>query len=395
MADATASARARDQQAAQRARTRGAGAAAARPPRSTPIRARGSRGGRWRCSPSCATRRARGWVNQFLQEYRLNTQEGVALLSPRRGVPARARSRDRRQPDRRQARRGRLALAQGQGQFDPGQHRDLGAGDRPRADQRQRAGERAQAADRAHRRAVRAPGRRRGDADDGRDLRHGPQHRRGDRADAQAREQGLHRQLRHARRGGADLPRRRALFRILRGCDPRGRQGGRRRPFDLGQAVGAPSALRGRAIRSLRAGADRAGRGAGDAGGQPRHPLHHRRRGDRAARDEPRHHRGGRRPARAQGLGRARHGDPGLWQARPADRRLGRRARREDQAADRGAARQGRLLGHRDQAHPGAGPCRLSAVHPQGGDRRLLSRLREGHAGGEEHLSRPSRPTMR
>ena len=24
---------------------------------------------------------ARGWVNQFLQEYRLNTQEGVALLS--------------------------------------------------------------------------------------------------------------------------------------------------------------------------------------------------------------------------------------------------------------------------------------------------------------------------
>ena len=33
------------------------------------------------CSPSCATRRARGWVNQFLQEYRLNTQEGVALLS--------------------------------------------------------------------------------------------------------------------------------------------------------------------------------------------------------------------------------------------------------------------------------------------------------------------------
>ena len=24
---------------------------------------------------------SRGWVNQFLQEYRLNTQEGVALLS--------------------------------------------------------------------------------------------------------------------------------------------------------------------------------------------------------------------------------------------------------------------------------------------------------------------------
>jgi RHH-type proline utilization regulon transcriptional repressor/proline dehydrogenase/delta 1-pyrroline-5-carboxylate dehydrogenase len=38
------------------------------------------------------------------------------------------------------------------------------------------------------------------------------------------------------------------------------------------------------------------------------HRLHHRRRGERAARDEPRHHRGGRRPALAEGLGRARHG---------------------------------------------------------------------------------------
>ena len=67
----------------------------------------------------------------------------------------------------------------------------------------------------------------------------------------------------------------------------------------------------------------------------------------------------------------------------------------EDRPADRGAAGQGRLLGQRDQAHPGAGPGRLSLVHPQGGDRRLLPRLREGHAGGEEHLSRPSPPTMR
>ena len=34
----------------------------------------------------------------------------------------------------------------------------------------------------------------------------------------------------------------------LRGCDPRGRQGGGRGPFDLGQALGASSALRGRPI---------------------------------------------------------------------------------------------------------------------------------------------------
>ncbi len=168
-----------------------------------------------------------------------------------------------------------------------------------------------------------------------------------------------------------------------------------RGPFDLGEAVGAAPALRGRAVRSLRARADRAGRGAGDAGGEARHPLHHRRRGDRAAGDEPRHHRGGRRPAGAQGLGRARHGDPGLWQARPADRRLGRCARREDRPADRGAAGQGRLLGHRDQAHPGAGPrpiipcsrARRRPTSPTSPARRTCWRRRTS--------IQPSPPTMR
>jgi RHH-type proline utilization regulon transcriptional repressor/proline dehydrogenase/delta 1-pyrroline-5-carboxylate dehydrogenase len=125
--------------------------------------------------------------------------------------------------------------------------------------------------------------------------------------------------------------------------------------------------------------------GAGQIGGDR---LHHRRRGERAARDEPRHHRGGGGPALAQGLGRARHGGPGLWQALPAGARLGRRARRRDRAADRGAAGQGRLLGQRDQADPGAGAIRLPALHPQGGDRRLLPRLRARHAGGEAHLPR-------
>ena len=59
----------------------------------------------------------------------------------------------------------------------------------------------------------------------------------------------------------------------------------------------------------------------------------------------------------------------------------------EDRPPHRRSPGQGRLLGHRDQAHAGAGARRLPALHPQGGDRRLLSRLREGHAGGEEHLS--------
>ncbi len=41
-----------------------------------------------------------------------------------------------------------------------------------------------------------------------------------------------------------------------------------------------------------------------------------------------------------------------------------------------GAAGQGRLLGHRDQARAGARARALSGVHPQGDDRPLLSRLR-------------------
>ena len=43
---------------------------------------------------------------------------------------------------------------------------------------------------------------------------------------------------------------------------------------------------------------------------------------------------------------------------------------------DHGAAGQGRLLGHRDQAGAGARPRRLSGVHAQGQHRRLLHRLR-------------------
>ena len=50
-------------------------------------------------------------------------------------------------------------------------------------------------------------------------------------------------------------------------------------------------------------------------------------------------------------------------------------------ASRAGAAGEGRLLGHRDQARPDPGPSRLSGVHPQGGDRRLLARRRAANAG--------------
>ena len=57
-------------------------------------------------------------------------------------------------------------------------------------------------------------------------------------------------------------------------------------------------------------------RNARAAGGGERHRADRRCRGERAAGDEPRHHRRRSRAARAQGLGRVRHGGAGLWQAR-------------------------------------------------------------------------------
>ena len=79
---------------------------------------------------------SRGWVNQFLQEYRLNTQEGVALLSL---AEAFLRVPDPETADSLIADKlgeGDWRAHKGKVEFDPGQHRDLGAGHRPRADQR-------------------------------------------------------------------------------------------------------------------------------------------------------------------------------------------------------------------------------------------------------------------
>ena len=116
-----------------------------------------------------------GWVNQFLQEYRLNTQEGVALLSLAEAFL--------RVPDPETA---DSLIADKLGEGDWRAHKGkanstlvntatwgLVIGRALTSDSEQASA--LQAADRAHRRAVRPPGRRRGDADDGRDLRHGPQ----------------------------------------------------------------------------------------------------------------------------------------------------------------------------------------------------------------------------
>ncbi len=65
--------------------------------------------------------------------------------------------------------------------------------------------------------------------------------------------------------------------------------------------------------------------------------------------------------------------------ARGRDRLAGR-ARAAAQTPADAAARQGRVLGQRDQARAGRRPRRLSGVHAQGAHRRRLSRLREGDA---------------
>ncbi len=85
-----------------------------------------------------------------------------------------------------------------------------------------------------------------------------------------------------------------------------------------------------------------------------------------------------------EGLGLAR---AGLSEARPAAAALGRGSRRAPSPPAVRAPGQGRLLGHRDQARPGARPGRLRGVHPQGLDRSVLSGLRAGHAGRAAYLS--------
>ena len=61
-----------------------------------------------------------------------------------------------------------------------------------------------------------------------------------------------------------------------------------------------------------------------------------------------------------------------------------------------GAVGQGRVLGHRGQARPGARARRLSGVYPQGDDRPLLHRLHAQTARGAARGSiRNSPPTTR
>ena len=88
----------------------------------------------------------------------------------------------------------------------------------------------------------------------------------------------------------------------------------------------------------------------GDGGARGQSRPHHRRRRGRTPRSHARCLRSHGRERRSRRLGRAGPRDPGLCQARAAADRLACRSRPPPAPAHSGASRQGRLLGHRDQA---------------------------------------------
>ena len=231
-------------------------------------------------------------------------------------------------------------------------------------------------------RAGGAPGGDRGDAHPRPSIRHGAHDRGGARAGARGRAARLPAFLRHARRGGAHRRRRRALRRRLRRRDRRDRPVGRRpampsrRPASRSSCRRCIRATRWRSASACsrrcrrfcstsRAMRERAGIGFTiDAEEADRLELSLDLVEALALAPEL---------AGWDGLGLAVQ----AYQKRalPLIDWLADLARRGRPAAD-GAAGQGRLLGQRDQAHPGARARRLSGLYPQGRDRCLLSRLR-------------------
>ena len=112
---------------------------------------------------------------------------------------------------------------------------------------------------------------------------------------------------------------------------------------------------------------------------RPRRPQpHHRRRGERPPGTLARRLRGAGRAHRASAseMARFRPRHPGLPDAFARRGRGSGAHRAHAGPALHGAARQGRLLGRRGQARPGARPGRLSGVHAQAPHRHRLPRLR-------------------
>ncbi len=143
----------------------------------------------------------------------------------------------------------------------------------------------------------------------------------------------------------------------------------------FGQAVGAQSAVRGGFARPGDGRAGAAGARTRPPGAPVRPQLHHRRRRGRPAGTEAGRDRGGAARPLAARLGRLRSRGPGVPEALAGGDRLARRIGAGLRPATDGAARQGRLLGHRGQAGARARTGGLSGLHPQADDRSLLHGL--------------------
>src|SRR3569623_1952477 len=150
-------------------------------------------------------------------------------------------------------------------------------------------------------------------------------------------------------------------------------------PEHLGEALRAASTLRIRAAAARDGGTAAASDRAGASGQTRRHRHYARRRrggsiGHLAGLVQGRVSR-----ERIRGVGRSRSRGAGLSKARAAGAQLAHRSLARAGQTHSGAPREGRVLGQRDQARATTGAARLSRVHAQGLDRRLLSRLRQTH----------------
>ncbi len=327
---------------------------------------------------------------------------------PRRGAAAHSRRGDRRPPDPRQARAGRLGAASRPFAVALRQRLDLGAdADRPAgadepAEQDWGAVLRrlvARSGEPVMRQAVTAAMRILGAP-----VRHGPHHRGGAGARRAGREAGLSPFLRHAGRGGAHRRRCRALCRraIARRSPPSARTSRRRRPAPRRRASRSSSrrsirATRKRSARaccasccraSCRAGAGRRRTPASASPSTPRRPTGSISRSTSSAALAA--------DAGARRLGRARPRGAGLSEARAAAHRLARRSGAAHRPAADGAARQGRLLGQRDQAQPGARPRSTIPSTPASSRPTCpTSPAPSGSSPRATRSSRNSRPTTR
>ena len=128
-----------------------------------------------------------------------------------------------------------------------------------------------------------------------------------------------------------------------------------------------------------------------------RHRPQHRRRGGRPARAVARPDRGAGAPTRARRLGRPRPRRPGLPEALPVRARLADRPRPAHRPPLHGAPGQGRLLGQRDQARPGAtawpatrsSPARSTPTSPTSPAPGSCWRRSDAHLPAVRHPQRP------